>query len=197
MSIIWAIKLIPAILMILMPLWSIALDIKPDSIVTEKKFSVSAEIIGGISYNLRDDVFKSQKMHFSPSLRLLWKPDHRLNIGIETTYMTIRKIEVEKNKNKLKGNMEAIPMLLVFNMKAFHLDFIAGIGVGYISSTIDVMKEVTTATNWHYCSLFGFGYSYMFSDYIGLGIEARLFSFTKTDEFVGSGVLKIVFNIPY
>lgn len=195
MNITWVNRLI--LIAALFPALLFAEEMDSDSRETERDYYFSAELMGGISYNLRDDIFKSQKMHISPSLRLLWKPDHRLYIGIETTYLTIRKIEIEKNKNKLQGRMEAIPILLVFNMNAFYLDFTAGIGAGYVSSTTDVMKEVTVATNWHYCFLFGVGYSLMFSDYIGLGLEGRLFSFTKTNEVVSSAVMKLVINFPY
>ncbi len=197
MSTIWANSIRIAVAILLLPTLIRAEELIADSTSAELDSYFSAELMGGISYNLRDDVFKSQKINVSPSLRLLWKPGHRLNIGIESAYMTIRYIEIEKNKNKLSGHMEAIPLLLVFNMNAFYLDFTAGIGAGYVSSTIDVMKEVTTSTNWHYCFLFGLGYSYMFSDTFGLGLEGKLYSFTKTNEFVSSGVLKLIYNIPY
>jgi hypothetical protein len=195
MNITWVNRLI--LIAALFPTLLIAEQTNTDSIASEPVYSFSAELMGGMSYNLRDDIFKSQKLHITPSLRLLWKPDHRLNIGIETTYLTIRKIEIEKNKNKFQGRMDAIPILLVFNMNAFYLDFTAGIGAGYVSSTTDVMQEVTVATNWHYCFLFGVGYSHMFSDYMGMGIEGRLFSFTKTNEVVSSAVFKLIINIPY
>jgi hypothetical protein len=197
MNFTWANRILLIFLPLLIPTVLQAEDLKTSAVESEPVYSFSAELMGGASYNLRDDVFKSQKFNISPSMRLLWKPDHRLNIGIEATYMTIRKIEIEKNKNKLQGKMEAIPLLLIFNMKAFYLDFTAGIGAGYVSSTTDVMKEVTVATNWHYCFLFGVGYSIMVSDYFGLGLEGRMFSFTKTNEFVSAAALKLIFDIPY
>ncbi len=160
-------------------------------------YAFTVEAMGGITFNTKEDNFKSKKFHLSPSFRLMWKPDHRLNIGIESTYMTVQNIDFTKNKNKISAKMEAVPVFLLFNMNVLYLDLTAGIGVSYMSSTIEVQNEESRATNWHYCFNFGLGYTLIITDNFGVGLEGKIFTLTKTDDRIASLYLKLVYNFLY
>ena len=153
------------------------------------------EMMGGASYNLKEDNFKSTMINFSPSLRLLWKPDHRLNIGIETTYMMVRKTETEKNRQNLHAKLEALPIYLVFNMTVMNIDMTGGIGISYMKSTISAFNDLSIATDWHYCFNFAIGYSYYFTPGFGAGFETKLFSLSKTDDLALAAYLKLIIQL--
>lgn len=157
----------------------------------------SLELMGGATYNLKEDNFKSKKLDLSPSVRFLWKPNHRLNIGIEAADIVVRRSDYEKNKSKLQARLEAVPVYLVFNMNMLSLDFTAGIGASYMKSTIEAFNDIAVSTNWHYCFTFGLGYSYNFSRSFGAGIEGKYYSLTKTDEMIGGLYLKLFYNLIY
>jgi hypothetical protein len=169
-----------------------------DSVNSEnKRYAVTIEAMGGASYNLEDDSFNSQKLNFSPSFRLMWRPDHRLYMGLETTYIIVRTTDYEKNKKNFEGKLEALPIYLVFMMDIYGVDLIGGLGAAYVRSTIDASNEISVATNWHYCFNFGIGYSIQISDSFASGLEAKLFSLTKTDEISGGIYLKFIYSIGY
>ena len=164
---------------------------------TSGNYAFSIEAMGGLSYNLKEDNFKSKKLDLSPSIRILWRPNHRLNFGIEITDLVVRRSDYEKNKEKLQARLEAVPVYLVFNMNLLSLDFTGGIGASYMKSTIEAFNDQAISTNWHYCFNFGLGYSYYLSKSFGAGIEGKFFSLTKTDEIVGGVYLKIIYKINY
>jgi hypothetical protein len=170
----------------------------PDSAVTDNKsYSVTIEAMGGASYNLEENSFNSDKLNFSPSFRLMWRPDHRLYMGLETTYIIVRTTEYEKNRKNFEGKLEAMPLFLVVMMDIYGIDLIGGLGAAYVRSMIDASNEISVATNWHYCFNFGLGYTIDLSDSFAGGLEAKLFSLTKTDEITGGVYLKFIYSIRY
>lgn len=168
-----------------------------DEIKPKKDFSFALELMGGISYNLNEDNYNSKKLGITPSVRILWMPDNRLNFGFETTYLLLRKTDKEKNKQVLKGRLEAVPVLLLFNMNVLAIDLTFGLGISYMRSTINAYNEISIANQWHYCFNFGAGFSFKISSRLDGGIEAKIYSLTKTDELISAAYLKLRYHFLY
>jgi len=171
-----------------------------DSDSNRKGFGFSMETMGGYSYNLQNFKFKAKRLSMSPSVRLLWNSNRRLDIGIESMYLKIAESDVEVEadnlgKGKISAKLEAIPILLVFKMKLLHLDWTAGIGTAFMMSNVEILDDETKTTTWHYCFKIGLGYTYDFSKYFGTGIEVKALTFTSINRYAAGAYLKFKFTI--
>ena len=175
---------------------------EPDTTQFEKYYSWTLEAMGGVSYNLRKFEFKTKRLNYTPSLRLLWKPAHRLNIGVEASYLLLGLGEDDINdkkygKGKFEGRLEAVPVFLVFNMRFFTLDWTAGLGAAYMRSIIISFNEQAISYNWHYCFHLGLGFSFDIWDNFGIGMEGKTYAFTKTGQYLASLQLKLIYHFLY
>ncbi|MFC2130428.1 hypothetical protein ACFLSQ_03235 [Bacteroidota bacterium] len=136
----------------------------------------------------------------TPSLRLIWEPDHRLNIGFETGLLHIEHHSIEEKLYEsgitdFYASLNAIPILAVFNMEVWKIDVYAGMGVSYVWTEIEAFDEKVISDDWNYCMMFSGGYTYMFTDWIGLGAEFKSYFFTKLDKRVGGLQLKLKWSL--
>jgi len=175
---------------------------EPAPVPYSDEFGVSMEFMGGMSYNLKDYKVKTKRLNISPSFRIMWNPNRKLNIGIETTYLLVGKSDEDVDdtdfgKGKFEAELEALPIYLVFNMRLLKLDWTGGIGVSYMRSTILSFKEETISTNWYYCFNFGLGYTLDITKHFGIGLETKVFSLSKTNDLIAAGYLKFAYHIFY
>jgi hypothetical protein len=152
---------------------------KPDSL-----FSISVDATPGLTANIESG--KITQVNFAPSFRLFWKPNHLLNIGIETSFLKLDRetrtnIETEFGTTYFKAKLNAIPILLVFNMKVWHVDVYGGMGVSYVTSKVEAFDTKVIAHIWRYAYCFGVGYTYPIKRF-GIGVEARMYSFAKLEK---------------
>ena len=153
-------------------------------------------LTGVIAYNnsFIDNIF------YSPSLRLLWKPNHLLNIGVESAYLTISKQDSTLSTTPfgttvLKARLNAVPLLLVFNMKFSRIDLYYGIGVSYVKSRLQAFEEKVTVGNWYYCYDAAISYTYPLSKKINIGLEAKSYFFPKLQKISGGLVLSLSYRL--
>jgi hypothetical protein len=169
-----------------------AKDSTPDS-----TFRCILELSGGYTASI-DSSFLNGGI--TPCIRIMWEPDHKLNIGLETAYMLIEKHSIEEQKYDLGKtafdvSLKAIPILVVFNMELWKTDFYAAMGASYVWTELDAFDEKVYSPVWNYSLMFGWGYTYMFSNNIGLGVEAKTYFFTRLNKQVGSLQLKFKYCI--
>jgi|WetSurMetagenome_2_1015567.scaffolds.fasta_scaffold31630_4 hypothetical protein len=110
---------------------------------------------------------------FSGMLRIMWKPDHRLKVGIETGWLRIASLDEEEIKNefgtvKLNASLNAIPVMAVFDMDIWRLNLYTGLGYYYVLSTISVENEKITNTKWNIGFYLALAYKYPISEKIKL-----------------------------
>jgi len=173
-----------------------------DSIPVDNDFGITMEFMGGMSYNLKHYEISTDRLSFSPSFRILWNPNRKLNIGFETTYILVGKSDEDIDnedygKGKFDAKLEVLPIYIVFNMQLLALDWTGGVGISYMRSTINAYNEETISTNWSYCFNLGLGYTLDISKYLGIGLEAKLFSLSKTNDLLAAGYLKLAYHIFY
>jgi hypothetical protein len=158
----------------------------------KKNFAVSAEFGSGYIANIDLEKSFSENIFFSPSARLLWKPNHKLNIGFESSYITVSKLDSTLQSTPfgstiLKARLNAIPMLLVFNMKIAKIDLYYGIGVSYVTSRLEAFEEKVVVSNWYYCYDIALAYNHPLTKNLDIGIESKTYFFPKLQK-VSSGL---------
>jgi hypothetical protein len=91
----------------------------------ESIHSISIDVGGGYLRYITSLDFESLDQNgFCGSLRLIWHPEHLLSVGIETGYQKLYsinpKIDVpEFGTYDVKASMFAVPIFIVFTMRAF------------------------------------------------------------------------------
>ena len=134
----------------------------------------------GSGYGLSQDSMSQSvsKYGITGMLRVMWKPDHRLKAGIETGWLRIASINNEEIKNefgtvKLNAKLNAIPVMVVFDMDIWRLNLYTGLGYYYVLSTIGAEKEEITNTQWNVGFYLALAYKYPLSEKIKLCSELR------------------------
>ncbi len=167
--------------------------------IIDSTFCFSLEL--GLGYNTEAKTLLTeiQPQNFSPSVRLLWKPNHRLNIGVQTARINI--MDVQKNESKsefgstnFRSSMKGIPVILLFNMNLYGIGLYGGLGATSITSTISVFDSQTKVSDWFYTYYFGLGYNFNLSKNFGIGIEADAYSFSLLQVYVGGFSLKLNYD---
>lgn len=169
-------------------------------------FGISVELLGGLSYTMRNYDIKMKKLNMSPAVRLMWNPNRRLNIGIEAAYLFVGKsdeelTESDLGKGKFDAKLESVPLFIIFNMRMLHLDWTGGIGVNFMRSTIESKFNnenlLTVSNNYYYCYMAGVGYSIDLSKNFGLGIEAKLYSITNSNDYIAGAYFRFIYHFIY
>ena len=168
---------------------SIAFSNKNDSL-----FRFTSEI--SLGYSAKTD--KNYKIGgISPGIRLMWEPNKKLNIGIESTFMQIEKhffnSTNQNNNEPEKANLNAIPILLVFNMEIWKMNFYGSVGASYVWTRLDTKNDLVISSQWNYTIMLSSGYTYYFNEWIGIGIEGKYYLFTKLEKQLFSINIKTKF----
>lgn len=164
----------------------------------EKKYALSATIGNGLMYNIQNRETIFGNLFLSPSVRIMWKPNHLLNIGIESGYLTVSKqdsiiVSTPFDSTSFKARLNAIPILLVFNMKVAKIDLFYGMGLSYLTTRLEAFDERVVVGNWYYCYNIALAYNYPITKNIDIGIEAKSYFFPKLQTLTGG----ISINLSY
>ncbi|MFZ4400887.1 MAG: hypothetical protein ACOYO1_12700 [Bacteroidales bacterium] len=166
----------------------------------KKGYSLSLTAGNGIIANIDQNKKLTDNIFYSPSLRFLWKPDHILNIGIESAYLTVSKQDstlasTAFGATALRARLNAIPILVVFNMKVSKIDLYYGIGLSYVTSRLEAFGEKVVVNNWYYCYDIAVAYTHPFSKNINIGIEGKSYFFPKLQKVSGGIVINFSYRI--
>jgi hypothetical protein len=153
------------------------------------RFSVN----GGIGWNhyintLEIGSSNAKGDHIGFSFRVLWEPEHRLALGLESgyyTFYTLSKTATINSPGSGESSFTVIPLLLHFRMrvtKQFYLT--GGTGASIISSTTTVLKSTSESSQ---VSLADFQlsalYLYPINRKWSVGGEAKFLNIAKTEDF--------------
>lgn len=114
------------------------------------------------------------------SVRLMWQPDHRLRVGIESGWTPINGYTIEGPGPTGSLHLTAVPLLLVWSMPvAQRFNVYAGFGTYRITSSLDYLGTTRTST-------FSLGYSAALSftqplsDDLGVSAEVEWMNAAET-----------------
>lgn len=173
-----------------------------DIITAEKDsvFSLNFEIGGGYTARSIEATRDIKSWGLTPLARFLWKPDNLLNIGLQSAVLHIQKTDVEDidtefGKTDLKASLNAIPIMIVFNMKLWIFDVYGGMGTSYVWANMNSFDIAVKSSEWHHTFFWGVSWSYYFADYFGIGLEGNTHYFSALDKNVSGLMLKIHFDV--
>lgn len=169
-------------------------------VAEDSTFAFALELGGGFTSNLNPGVNGQRQPMFSPVCRIYWKPNHLLDLGIETSYILIKsenKVDVDSEfgKTDFKASLSGVPVIVAYRMNFQRLTLTGGIGAAYVNSTVDAFDTKVSVNFWYYCYYFSLGYSYKLSEKLDIGIEALTYSLPRIEQHLGGINLKISYDI--
>jgi hypothetical protein len=117
---------------------------------------------------------------FTGTVRVMWKPEHLLSVGIETGYQYVYGAEVESYTSPDFGTTDAqtslyaVPILLVLSMPVIdRFEVWVGAGAGLLTSHVEFFGDVTDASSFTPMGFGAVSYLYPIGENLRLGGEAR------------------------
>ncbi|MCK5571355.1 MAG: hypothetical protein KAJ12_01280 [Bacteroidetes bacterium] len=125
---------------------------------------------------------------FVATLRLCWKPEHLLSLGIETGYSHVYKveandIETEFGTTSISSSQNAVPILFVVSMEVTRGLLVTG-GFGYVLLYSITRAFGTTVSPAVASGGFSLALTKMFplSSFWGMGVELKWYHFDKFND---------------
>lgn len=151
--------------------------------------------------NVLDEDVKVNRPSFSA--RLVWQPEHKLRLGIESglTYMySTTRVQVDGNSEKLTTDLKIVPIFLSLSMavvKRLEINF--GTGWASMIYTVRLNKSDKNKVTGHSFSMSNFsaGFSYYIplGRKVDLGAEIRYLYIGKTDDYHVSGLINFSYKL--
>lgn len=148
---------------------------------TRSDYRVIVQVQAGISNSRIDRTIKPEKSEYtttglSGTIRLLWRPDHLLGIGMETGFIRISKLLI-KEDNKLPPQsvvrLGAVPVLGVFSMEKYGVELSAGVGLYNYQVDAIVGDDTPSSDQWEIGWMASVGYMYPLSRSWLVGADVR------------------------
>jgi hypothetical protein len=172
-----------------------------------KSRSINLILGGGLGhfFNTFTNVLDEDVRNDRPSFcgKLLWQPEHRLSIGIESGYYNMystTRIQTNIGAEKLTSRLKVVPIFLSLSMRVVnHLNINFGTGLADMIYTLNAAKTKsekvvgTTYSMSNYTT--GFTYSYPLGKKFRLGAEFKYLYLRKTDDSHVSLLLNISYKI--
>lgn len=137
---------------------------------------------------------------WSPLVKALWRPNRRLNIGLQAAWFDLQSTEeptqeTEFGPSDFTADLHAMPLLLVFEMEVWRMHITGGVGASQVVSTITAFGDESVGREWMATYYLGAGYTWMLSQRFGIEINAGVYSITKIDETTGSVSFSLVYDV--
>lgn len=164
--------------------------------------SYHLNVRGGAGYSrfLTDmDYSGLNKSGFSSSFRLMWQPEHLLQIGLETGYNYLYNyeetgIETEFGITDATSTLTSVPLLLVLSMRVIDgVHISAGFGPSFLTTFFDSFDLQTTSSQTSTSYFWATDYEYFLSKNFSLGGELRWYYMHKIED----GTLSLNLTLGY
>ncbi len=141
--------------------------------VSDKPYRIIVQASGGLALSAaRESILpvpaEVHRMGLSGSLRLIWRPDHMLGIGLETGLGHI--VSATSSVTDIEMETLSAPALLVFVMEKYSADL--SISFGW-HRYIVYRSGVHLSSSWEMAYGVGVGYTFEFGESIGIGAELK------------------------
>ena len=171
-----------------------------DEFDKDTTFSFSIDAAFGASLNINylfED--KEPAFDYTPMIRLLWKPNNDLSIGIETSLIKITNVnktnvQTEFGIANIKGGVRAIPLVFVFNINKFGFDLFGGVGAAFVMTSIDSFNQTSKSSIIAGSYLYGLGYCVEVDKRLRIGIELFNYFITNIDRNIAGSRLKLSYD---
>ncbi len=162
--------------------------VKTDSLITRKQ-SLVLHLGGGISNYARDINIKAigipgsiNRLSAAGTVRLMWYPNHRLRVGIESGYMQFYSYRVKNGTIPGSVSLEAIPLLVVWSMPIVkRVSIFAGFGSYILISHLNYQGAVKSRAT-VLGSNIAMSYTLPLSPVLGIATEAKWMNAFETKD---------------
>ncbi|MBK9247875.1 MAG: hypothetical protein IPM69_07140 [Ignavibacteria bacterium] len=146
------------------------------------------------------------KAEYSPlgflrTLRLIWRPDHLLGMGVETGILRVSNLIVKQDASLPTGTtleLDAIPALLIFSMEKYGIEITSGVGMyNYRVNAALNDNEITASTQWEIGWMLGVGYAYPISRSFSIGGDFRYYAIPERQVSLTSLNAKVQWQLWY
>ncbi len=157
-------------------------------------YRVSVDVTGGYGFRISSSQppelpeLEETSGGVSGSLRALWCPEHLLRVGLDISFLPVSGMRA-KNENSGQGSarisLVSLPVMGVLAMEKYGIDLSGGIGM--ILLRLDgkaTNGERFHSDSWEIGYTFGAGYTWQYSERLGVGAEVKFIEFT--DRPIGS-----------
>lgn len=174
---------------------------KTDEISGRKENCVVIDLKGSYSASFENFFETGALDGLSGSTRIMWHPNRRLRIGVESGFLNVifkkmDSVETEFGNTNFSSRINAVPILLVFNMQVWEIDLYAGTGGVVLSSHVKSFGKSNHIIDYDYCLMFSTSYSYPLTKYMEIGVEASTYYYSQLKTFSGGLGLNLKF-IPF
>ncbi len=164
-------------------------------------YRVNVELGLGPSYYFTDIPYDDIKniAPVSVSLRLMWKPEHKLSMGVETGFIPLYYLKTKfydtvYGSTDAKLAMRSVPIMAVFAMTIVeNFRIFGGVGGFILFSNTESFDNVVDEISWSNAYELGASYLYPLNDRLKLGGEVKTFYIVRVDNYD----LSINFAIKY
>ncbi len=153
----------------------------------DKKHRFSVYLGAGPNFYFNNLVFLKNKVNefnYSFSGKVMWEPEHRLSIGLETGYFRLYGVDLSGPKNSKVRN-SAIPVQLVVTMRVLK-SFYGSVSIGRAFLINDVTTDAYGNFDATTFSLADFsataGYRKKLNDRFSIGIDAKYYYSSKAED---------------
>lgn len=152
---------------------------------------VSITVGTGVSYyinTLEDDPQRTalRQTFICSSFRVMWEPEHRISLGVETGYYKVYEVQLSDSKQVNIASLSVIPILFRVQMRVFKRFYAsAATGISLHHSFVNALGNQSDSKTMGFSNLqFSAGYIYPITRQFGLGLEAKFLSENKTEDMV-------------
>jgi hypothetical protein len=154
-------------------------DVKVDPGINRKK-SLVLYIGGGLSHytapintqpiGLQTNIKRTSA---TGTIRLMWHPQYRLRVGLETGYVNFYSYSLKNGNNNGSVSISAIPVLVTWSMVLVkRLQIFAGLGSYFLTSRLNYLGKVQSASH-SLGSNIALSYVQPISKNLGIAAEAK------------------------
>ncbi len=135
-----------------------------------------------------------------PGCAMLWKPNRRLNIGVEAAYMKLERVSKTVvsdvyGTTEMNASLNAAAFILLFDMEVWKLNISGGMGASLVQSSVTAYESTVDASSWMAAYYGSATYYLPLSGRFALGIKAGVYSIPKIDKITGGISLAISYDI--
>lgn len=160
----------------------------------DTSFSVLASVGGGFGVNISQEILLpkgSDNRGPVGTLRLMWKPDHRLRVGLETGWLRLTSASGVLHDSAGAADyrsleLDGVPMMVLFSMNFGRLSLNAGAGYYLLFSYLRGRGDGARSTQWNYGITASVEYMVPVTSSLQLGGGVGAYGITQLGQYVAA-----------
>ncbi len=151
------------------------------ALVLEAGTGISTYIsgIGKPPVGLLGDIAKT---NMASTLRVMWHPNHKLRLGLETGFTNFYRYKVVNGTSSGKLSLNAVPVLIMWSMPIVkRVNIYAGFGTYLLTTHLDY-KGVVNSSTMSLGTNLALSYTYPISNKLGLASEIKWMNAAETKD---------------